>query len=115
MNSIYVWGVPDEVKEKVYVDLTKEIIEVFDYRGLEPVVVYFPPERMKWDLGKEIMVYISGPNLPKECEERDFLAISVGVKVRNAFALAHFSLEHIDCVVLDEPKVGEGRWSWSRS
>ena len=114
MNSVFVWGAPDGLEEEFYENLTKEIIDIFDSQGLEPVAVFFPPERMKWDLGTEMIVYISGPNLPKKNGARDMLATSVGIRVRSAFALAHFSLEYIDCVVLDEPKQGEGRWSWSK-
>ena len=110
MNSVYVWGTPDgEGFEEKRVDLTKQIISIFDYLRLGDVVVFFPPEQMKWDLGKEIMVYISGPDLPKEGEYRDFLAASVGRKVCSVF-----SPEYIDVMVLDEPKEGEGRWSWSK-
>lgn len=87
----------------------KELIDMLNSRGFGPVVVFYPPERMKWDLGKEMIVYISGPDITKSGEARDLLATAIGEKVRDAFLP-----EKIECSVLDEPKQGEGRWSWSK-
>ncbi|OHB18122.1 MAG: hypothetical protein A2544_00505 [Candidatus Zambryskibacteria bacterium RIFOXYD2_FULL_43_10] len=103
MNTVFVWGVPI-VKETKYVRLTKKIIRYFKRHDLGNVVVFYPSDRMEWDLGKEMAVYVSGPNIAHNVTIRQDIAITIGTFVQEAF-----NCERISCSVLDEPK-GNGYW-----
>jgi len=98
MISIYVWGTPNGAEEDLYRTLTTTLTHVFEAKELEPIVVFFPPDRMRWELGKEMVVQIfSGRIIPTS--ERWDIAKSVGMAVCQAF-----HPERLDCIVLDEAK-----------
>ncbi len=104
MNSIHVWGTPNGIEEGVYKTLTATLIRIFESREFDPVVVFFPPDRMQWGLGEEIKIYISGPQIPDTRKQE--LAELVGQEVYSVF-----HPKYIDCVVSrDEPLSGERRW-----
>lgn len=94
MNTVVVLGAPVE-KEMVYVRLTKRIIALFKKLQLEDVVVFYPADLMKWDLGKEIVVQVSGSTLPiLECYD---LVEAVGKLVEETFTPSKVSCS----IVLD--------------
>lgn len=104
MNTVFVWGAPI-ADEEIYIKLTETIINFFKENLKHDVVVFFPKDLMKWDIGKEMAVYVSCQNLRPDLKQS--LAITIGLLVREAFRP-----EKIFCSVLDEPKRGEGYWSY---
>ena len=109
MNTVLILGAP-VVKKRQYVALTKKIIEYFKVCGLQEVIVFFPRDLMKWDLGKEMTVCISGPYLDFDRGSKQALAAAVGLIVRRAF-----EPKKISCSVQCEPTPGEGHWSYPHS
>lgn len=101
MLVIRVWGLPEELYETQLrtissniVKTVREIKELY-IKDEKDVMILFPPNRMKWELGKEIIVEISLFDRPIRTEEiRNLLAGHVGRMVKG-----HFPCSIVECFV----------------
>lgn len=100
MITVHVWGTPDSFDEERMSALTDEILTTLQDSGYGmKKCVFFPPDRMKLDLGKEIQVDVQVPVITAAV---DLLAARVGRKVAEYFPRAY-----VECTIYrQEPKSG---------
>ena len=102
MPVIKVWGLPDDLSENDLLELYEKINNVVvSVKGLnlskEDLTILFPADRMKYGLGDEIIIEISGFFQKHAMLQSVFnrLAESVGETVKHFFS----NTEKVECLV----------------
>lgn len=115
MPIIKVWCLPENVTERGFHELLEGIVAAVvgvPELGLrdEDMTILFPPDRVKWGLGEEIIVEIGGLFIKPERTKgvRNRLAQRVGEAVKS-----HFPNAYIECFVQTFDPV-EGFWASER-
>lgn len=112
MPVIFVSGLPEEMKEEeiiqLYEDIASREIQIEELHNTkDQITVFFPPDRMKFDLGKEIIVFIFGLFIKPERTDdvRGRLAQNIGEGIKKRFPEAF-----VECFVVPfDPR--QGYWS----
>ena len=112
MLVIKVWCLPNlnEIKlNQVFEDLVKAVESVpeLGLKGKDSITVLFPPDMMKFGLGTEIIIEVTGLIEKPECTEevRNRLAEHLGKTI-----IKHFPSSMVDCFVFPFD-VKQGFWT----
>jgi len=110
MPIIKVWCLPENVEEdalqRLFWDIVPAVVGVREL-GLsdeKDMTILFPPDRMRWGLGVDIIIEISGlwEKIERTEEVKKRLAKGVGEVVKK-----HFPNSYVECLVQTfDPKSG---------
>ena len=102
MPVIKVWCLPEDLNEDklqvLFWDIVAAVtgVEELGLKDEKDMTILFPPDRMRWGLGEDIIVEISGLfEKPERTEEvRNRLAQRVGKLIKG-----HFPSAYVECLV----------------
>lgn len=102
MPVIVVYGLPEQLSEEniesVYEGLAAVVLQVEELKlQKHQITFFFPPDRMKMDLGKEIVIFVFG--LTDKPERTEAVRAQLASNLMNQAKLNFPSAELVECFV----------------
>lgn len=102
MPVIVVFGLPGEIDEEtienVYENLAAVVLQVEELRlQKHQITFFFPPDRMKMDLGKEIVIFVFG--LTDKPERTEAVRNQLASNLMNQMKLNFPDAKLVECFV----------------